>query len=139
MPMPISMGRGGGSSLVPTTVHPISLPGGIVAGEMLAVLFQGDDNAQIGIDAAVSGLGWEMIQLGLRDGRRYAWIWKMAAGLDVLALTTAQPETSWHTSRRWLHALALRQAPASFTPRGNDTMWQIALGHYTAAALIEAD
>ncbi len=139
MPMPISMGRGGGASLVPTLAHAIVLPGGVVPGEMLAVLFQADDNTQVNVDAVLSGPDWSLIQLGLQGGRRFVYAWKIATGLDALALTTSQAVTSWHTSMRWLHALALRQAPANFTPRGNDTMWITNLGHATVSALVEAD
>lgn len=82
------------------TSHSVNLPSGIVAGELLLVVFSTDGNPTITINTGVSGNNW--VKLGQTNQADVVGsiFWKIAEGSDVLTLTTSASETSSHISYR---------------------------------------
>jgi hypothetical protein len=86
------------------TSHSITLPSGIVAGELLLVVFSADegtdDNIVVSINTGISGNNWSILGQRREDDVLGAVIWKIAEGGDVLTLTTNQTQQNTHISYR---------------------------------------
>lgn len=84
-----------------TTSHAITLPSGIVAGNLLLVVFSVDGNPTCSANTAASGTNWT--KLGQSSNGSIvtgAIFWKIADGGDALTIDTSATEQSSHTSYR---------------------------------------
>lgn len=83
------------------TSHPITLPSGITAGDLLLVVFSCDGNPTITVDTGASGTGWNALTQGANTTVVSSNVfWKIAEGSDALTLTTSAGEQSSHASLR---------------------------------------
>jgi hypothetical protein len=86
-----------------TTSHSISLPGGILAGELLLVIFSVDEAPTVSINTGVSGGSWtQLITTSQAANVTGVILTKIAVGggSDVLTLTTSTAQQSSHISYR---------------------------------------
>lgn len=99
MAFPVIQATATGRLTTAGTSHSITLPSGIVAGEMLFVLIAGDSN-QPNFTVA-SGSGWYKWNWS-HDGTALTStvFWKYATGSDALTLTSSISTTSAHFSAR---------------------------------------
>jgi hypothetical protein len=100
MALPVVLTRATGrTSTTNVTSHPITLPAGIVAGDVLLVVFSSDQNPVVTVGA---GAGWTKLdqQADGTSAVTAAIFWKVAAGSDSLTLTTSTSEQSSHVSFR---------------------------------------
>lgn len=80
-----------------TTTHAITLPAGVVAGNLLVVVFSTDGNPTVTAQQA----GWTLLsQASNGTVVTGAVFWKVATGSDALTLTTSAAEASSHASFR---------------------------------------
>ena len=103
MAFPVVAARASGASTagVNTTSHPITLPSGISAGNLLLVVFSSDGSPTIGIDTGASGNNWQTIGPSASGANETgAVFWKVAEGSDALTVTTSNSEQSSHISFR---------------------------------------
>lgn len=117
MSLPVVQNRATGrSSTTDLASHPITIPTGLVAGDMLVVVFSSDGNPVITVG---SGAGWTKLgQLGDATGAvTSAIFWKIASGSDVLTLATSTTEQSSHVTFRIRPALEI----AGTSSRGSST------------------
>ncbi|PZM90183.1 MAG: hypothetical protein DIU79_14460, partial [Actinobacteria bacterium] len=82
----------GATSTSDTTSHPITLPSGIQAGDLLIVVFSVDGNPTVTAPADWYKLG----QASNGTAVTGAVFWKFAEGGDTLTLTTSSAEQSSH-------------------------------------------
>lgn len=119
-----------------TTSHPIGLPTGIVAGNMLLVVFSVDGSPTISINTGVSGNNWTLgTKASYGTDVSGVYVWKIAEGSDALTLTTSAAEQSSHIALRITGASSVQGAsatgsstnsnPPSLTPSGGamDYLW----------------
>lgn len=103
MPFPVLESSVTARNTVASTTHTITLPSGIVPGEMLFVLFAVDPspNSYLNINVS-SGTGWKKMNWS-KDGSvlSSAIFWKIADGVsDSLTISTSSSEVSVHASFR---------------------------------------
>lgn len=83
------------------TSHSITLPSGIVVGDLLLVVFSVDNNPTVTVNTGVSGSNWTKLgQDNEGSDVTGAIFWKIAEGSDVLTLTTSSSQQSTHISYR---------------------------------------
>lgn len=119
-----------------TTSHAITLPGSIVAGELLLCVFSVDGNPTVSVNTGVSGSNWTILgQASNSTIVTGAIVWKIAEGSDVLTLTTSASEQSSHITMRISNASGITGTSAngsstnsnppshSPTPGTRDYLW----------------
>lgn len=111
--------RGSGTSgTTDTTSHAITLPTGVVVGELLVVVFSVDGNPT----CSTTSTGW--IKVGqASDGTNAvtgAVFYKLATGSDALTVTTSAAEQSTHVSYRVVGGGTLVSASATGSSTNSD-------------------
>ena len=101
----MASGCGGGTPVVESTAvtavdtrlndHPITMPSGIVVGDLIVVILSVDKDGVISVDTGASGSNWT-IEDNVNQNTRVvsAVVWKVAEGSDVLELDTTHMEKS---------------------------------------------
>lgn len=84
-----------------TTSHAITLPSGIVAGDLLLVVVGVDGFPTLSVNTGISGANWnELTQDTSLNAVSSQVYWKIAEGGDALTLTTGSTEISAHICYR---------------------------------------
>ena len=90
-----------GSETVNTLSHPITMPTGTQAAELIAVCFATDGVETITINTVASGLNWTIENFASQGSIiTGAIVWKIAEGGDALTLTTGSLEMASFISYR---------------------------------------
>ena len=92
--------RTSGAQNTATTSHSISLPAGVVAGDLLLVCFTNDESTDP-TTVSTTSTGWALldsIEQGTTTNHRCSVFWKRATGSDALTVTTAFSQESTHVS-----------------------------------------
>jgi hypothetical protein len=99
---PIIRGISGGrSDVADTGTHPVTLPPGIEAGELLVVVFTADQVPTVSVNTGVSGNNWTKLgQASNGSTVTGAVFWKIAEGGDVLTLTTSNNQQGSYIAYR---------------------------------------
>jgi hypothetical protein len=93
---PVVQARNSGRTTGNATSHPITLPSGIVAGELLLVVFSCD-----GTPTILPPSDWSLLgQASNGTVVTGAFLWKIAEGSDTLTITTSLLQESSHISFR---------------------------------------
>jgi hypothetical protein len=92
--------RATGAQNTATTSHSITLPAGVVAGDLLVVEFSNDESTDPTTISTTSP-GWSVlgsVEQGTTTNHRGSVLWKRATGSDALTVTTAFAQESTHVS-----------------------------------------
>jgi hypothetical protein len=104
----------GRTTTTDTTTHAITLPAGIVAGNLLLVVFSVDGSPTISINTGVSGNNWNIsTKVSYSTTVSSVYLWKIAEASNALTLTTSAVEQSSHVSFRITGAVHVFGASAS--------------------------
>lgn len=132
MAFPVVQTKTGGGS-AGSTSHPVTLPSGVTAGDLLVVWFGFRSNP-----TATGSAGWTKLgQASLSTTISFAVFYKVATGSDALTITTTTSQRSTHESYRITgasgtvafsaasSAVAANPNPPSLTPAGGakDYLW----------------
>lgn len=114
-PFPTSKSRASGRTTISnTTSHSITMPAGVVPGDIIVVSFAVDGAPTVSINTGVSGSNWNLLgQASNSTVVTNAIAWKVAEGGDVLTLTTSAAEQSSHISTRWQDASSVTGSSAN--------------------------
>ena len=84
-----------GEVVTASVTHPITIPAGLTAGEMVVVYWQGSTN----YNSSITGTGWQTAMQSNYSGC-FMLLWKIADGSDSLTITSAFSMQSSHQSFR---------------------------------------
>lgn len=102
MAFPVVAARATGRSTTTNAVsHAMTLPAGIVAGDLLVVVVACDQNPTISVNTGVSGSGWSQLVQGANGTNVCSNVfWKIATGADALTITLSAADQTSHVSFR---------------------------------------